>query len=57
MKKFTLVVHCENDKLPQWVYDGHLNGSYINGIRAETIHNGDAVEKYYEYLERLEGDE
>jgi hypothetical protein len=56
-KKFTLVVETSCGRLPQWIYDGHLDGRIINGIRAETISNDDVVSRYYGMVEKYGGED
>lgn len=51
MTKFTLVVTAENNKLPSWIYDGHLTGEFTHGLRAETISNGDLVASIERFME------
>ncbi len=43
MRTLTIVLHFDNDKKPEWIWNNHMNQSYQHGILITAIAEGDRL--------------
>ena len=43
MRTLTIVLHFDQDRVPDWIWDAHKHNAYVNGVLISVIADGDKL--------------